>query len=101
MHKKSLFSINKRAKKIVWNRKVNWIPIDQPCELWYTCPVCKNKNIVDWKFDERLAWSEYEWFLWCRVCNKDYPSCLCCWDDIDKATNIYLDCIEYNKWNTI
>lgn len=25
---------------------------------------------------------------------------LCCWDDIEKAINIYLDCINEIKWTT-
>jgi uncharacterized protein YbaR (Trm112 family) len=74
-------SKNKRAQEIVGLRDIppNAIPIDQPCELGYHCPVCKYKHFrgthMDW--DERLEWSEYEGFLWCSVCNKDYPSCLC------------------------
>ena len=25
--------------------------------------------------DERLLWSDYDGFLWCAICNRDYPSC--------------------------
>ena len=96
------YSTNERAEKIVGKRIMKWLrlPIDQPAELWYTCPVCKNKNLIDWEYDERLTRSEYNWFLRCHECNKDYPTCLCCWDDIEKAINIYLDCINEIKWTT-
>jgi hypothetical protein len=46
------------------------IAIDYPCELGYVCPVCGAN-------DERLEWSEYNAFLWCETCDKDYPSALC------------------------
>lgn len=84
-------STNKRAEEIVGKRVIRWIAIDLPRELWYVCPVCKKKS-------EYLEWSEYNWFLRCGTCNKDYPSCLCCWKDIEKAINIYLDCMK-EKWN--
>jgi hypothetical protein len=73
-------SKNKEAERIVGLRNLppGAIPFDQPCELGYHCPICEyltiNKNQA---FDERLQWSEYEGFLWCSVCNKDYPSCIC------------------------
>lgn len=69
------------------------IPIDLPCELGYHCPVCKYKNEINGEFDERLHWSEYNSFLWCAVCNKDYPSCLCL-PGIDAAINVFLDSVE-------
>lgn len=82
------FSENKKAEKIVWKRHIwsNTIAIDLPIELWYTCPFCKIAS-------ERLDWSEYNWFLYCYECNQDYPTCLCC-DDINKAIDVYLDCIN-------
>lgn len=91
-------SKNKRAEKLVGLRKLppNSIIFDQPCELDYHCPVCRYKNLNNGNFDERLEWSEYNGFIWCSVCNKDYPSCLC-QPDIDKAIDIYLDCIEESK----
>jgi len=95
-------SKNQRAEKIVWFRKIvpNAIIIDEPAELWYVCPVCKNKAIIptmNWQwFDERLTRSEYNGFLWCSVCDKDYPACLCM-PDIDRAIEIYLDIIENQK----
>ena len=89
------YSTNKRAEDIVWLRNVspNAIAIDLPCELWYKCPVCKVES-------ESLLWSEYNGFLWCETCDKDYPTCLCT-DDIDRAIDIYLNCVQdVNKWTT-
>jgi len=62
---------------------------DFPCELGYHCPVCKYEPIIDGNYDERLEWSEYSCFIWCSVCNKDYPSALCM-PDIERAVDIYL-----------
>ena len=85
------YSVNKQAEEIVWKRDVspNAFAIDLPIEHWFVCPICKIKS-------EWLNWSEYNWFLWCDKCNKDYPTCLCC-DNIDKAINIYLNCIQDAK----
>ena len=71
---------NNDAERIVGLRNLpaNAIPFDQPVELGFVCPVCRNdthRGATD--VDERLHWSEYNGFLWCEVCNKDYPSCLC------------------------
>ena len=87
------YSTNNRAKEIVWLRNVspNAIAIDLPIELWYKCPVCKIES-------EDLLWSEYNGFLWCEKCDKDFPSCLCM-PDIDNAINIYLNCVQ--EWITI
>ena len=86
-------SKNNKAGQIVWYRKnMSWcITIDMPRELWYICPICQKK----W---EMLDWSEYNWFLYCRTCNKDIPTCLCM-PDIDKAIDIYLDCINFRFIN--
>lgn len=74
-------------------RPTDKISIDEPCELGYHCPVCQYEILVDGNFDERLTWSEYHSFLWCLVCDKDYPSALCM-PDIDKAIDIFLDSVE-------
>jgi hypothetical protein len=103
-------SVNKRAEAIVGKRNMpeGAIPIDQPCELGYHCPVCKYKHfrVNQMTWDERLEWSEYNGFLWCSVCNKDYPSCLCVPMDADPpmylkkksaadyAIEIYLDAVN-------
>ena len=89
------YSINKRARKIVGKREIkeNSLVITMPCEFNYHCPICEYENLVDGNFDERLMWSEYNGFVWCEVCNKDYPSAIC-QPDTDKAIETYLDCVE-------
>lgn len=91
------YSVNERAEKLVGLRAEylpeNAIIFDFPCELGYHCPVCKYELVTDGEYDERLEWSEYQGFIWCRVCDKDYPSALCM-PDIDKAIETYLDTVE-------
>lgn len=93
MKKETEYSVNKLAEKIV-GKRVPFVGIflDQPCEFGYHCPVCKYKHIVKGNYDERLSWSEYNGFVWCSVCNKDFPSALC-QPDIDKAIETYLSCV--------
>ena len=91
-HMEKEISKNERAEKLLGKRPQGQ-PIDYPCELGYKCPVCKYELITDGNYDERLQWSEYTTFLYCYTCNKDYPSVLCM-PDIDRAIDIYLDCIE-------
>jgi hypothetical protein len=86
-------SQNVRAEKIMGKRRTDVMPFDQPCELDYHCPVCKYELIVDGNYDERLQWSEYNSFLWCAVCNKDYPSCLCT-TNIESGINVFLLSVE-------
>jgi hypothetical protein len=88
------YSKNELAEKIVGKRILpeNAIPFDQPVELGYHCPVCKYDETDGDMMDERLEWSEYNGFLWCSVCNKDYPSALC-QPDIVKAIETYLKCV--------
>lgn len=90
-----MYSTNERAEKIVGKRDIpeNTMVFDYPQELDYHCPVCKYDNVVDWEFDGRLDWSEYNGFIYCHTCDKDYPSCLC-QPDIDKAIDTYLDCVD-------
>ena len=83
-------SKNQRAQNICGLRDTNGMTMDMPTELGYQCPVCKLQN------DELLDWSEYETFLWCQRCNKDYPSCFCL-IDMDRSINTYLDCVAYLK----
>ena len=91
--KKIVYSTNLLAEKIVGKREpVKGVIFDQPCELNYHCPVCKYENVVNGEFDERLQWGEYNGFLWCSVCNFDYPSALC-QPDIKKAITTYLTCV--------
>ena len=96
-------SQNKKAEKLVGLReeynKIHNIPkdaqpFDFPCELGFHCPKCKYKLLnQEGNYDERLKWSEYQGFIYCRVCNKDYPSTICM-PNPEKATEIYLQCIE-------
>lgn len=94
MNKK--YSKNERAAKVVGLRPTDAIAVDLPCELGYHCPVCKYPHEVDGDYDERLHWSEYNYFLWCEVCNKDYPSILC-QPDLDKAIDTFLSIIDEIK----
>jgi len=86
-------SKNELAEKIVGIREhPNGVIFDQPCELGYHCPVCKYEQVTEGNFDERLHWGEYNGFLWCSICNKDFPSALC-QPDVDKAIETYLTCV--------
>ena len=96
-------SKNKRAEKLVGLREEyypkNAMPFDQPCELGYHCPICKYRLLVKGNYDERLEWSEYQGFLWCSVCNFDFPSFLCIpnlntLEGNKKATEVFLNIIE-------
>ena len=82
-------STNERAKKIVGLRIDEGLALDFPWELGYMCPSCGEDG-------EGLHWSEYETFLWCMTCDKDYPSVLCM-PDIDDAISIYLNSVDYLK----
>lgn len=95
---KQKYSTNELAEKIVGKRIIppNTLIFDQPCELDYHCPVCKYENVVKGEFDQRLEWSEYNGFIWCSVCNIDFPSALC-QPDIKKAINTYLACVHEAK----
>ena len=96
--KEKKYSVNERAEKIVGKRQIpyNALIFDQPCELDYHCPVCKYKQVTKGNYDERLHWSEYNGFIWCSVCNVDYPSALC-QPDIKKAIATYLTCVQEAK----
>ncbi len=96
------FADNDRAKEIVGERMEGRdeavVVIDMPCELGYRCPVCKYRTKVGGSYDERLDWSQYNGFLWCAVCNQDYPSALCHSIKPSKwtkgAIDIYLDTVR-------
>jgi hypothetical protein len=87
---------SKEIEDIVGLRINKGMAIDQPCELGYHCPVCKYEMITNGNFDERLTWSEYNGFLFCYVCNRDYPSFLC-QPDIDKAIENFLSFLKSFK----
>lgn len=86
------------AKEIVGMRSTSGLAVDFPAELGYHCPVCKYTVLENGEYDERLYWSEYNYFIWCSVCNKDYPSMLCI-DDIDKSIDVFLSTIKDVKSN--
>lgn len=87
------YSKNERAEKVVGRRPTGGTPIDFPCEHNYHCPVCVYEFPTDGNYDERLDWSEYETFLWCSVCDKDYPTILCSTGSVDEKIKLYLDCV--------
>jgi len=90
-------SKNASAAEVMGMRPTGYTPIDFPVELGYRCPVCKEKNdLKSGDYDLRLYWSEYNGFLYCSVCNRDYPSALCM-PNIDRAIEIYLDTVRDAK----
>lgn len=88
-HHDEPMATNEDARRICGLREdgksVNYL--FEPWELGYSCPICSmpiiNGNIV---FDsegnvkemfDRLDWSEYRGFLFCKKCNIDIPSYFC------------------------
>lgn len=69
--------MNERAEMLMGRRSEGVVAIDLPCELGFECPICKVASMVGDEFDERLHWSECNGFIWCLVCDRDYPSALC------------------------
>lgn len=100
---KKEISTNEKAAEIMGYRPTatkegkTIIIFDQPPELGAHCPVCKYENVVNGDFDERLQWSEYNGFMYCSECNKDYPSAFCYLENIDHAIHIFLDTVESIK----
>lgn len=74
-------SKNPEAKRIVGLREEripkNAILLDFPCEHGYHRPKCECPQDTNGNYDDRLKWSEYNGFLWCSVCNADYPTVHC------------------------
>lgn len=79
-------SKNKSAEEICGKKPEGGVAIDQPAEFYYYCP--KNK-------EHEIYWSEYNYFIWCEGCNKDYPSVICC--DADKSIEVFLEIIKHIK----
>lgn len=71
------FSKSDMAETILGLRDTRYMPIDQPAELGYHCPACEYEIIDGGNIDERLFWSEYNYCIWCSVCNADYPVVAC------------------------
>jgi len=65
------------------------VTLDWPSELGYRCPKGK---------DHHIEWSEYNCMIWCRICNFDYPSCLCM-PDLKNGTEIFLDSYMFKSEN--
>lgn len=87
-------SKNERAGRLMGLRP-DAVALQEPSELGYRCPVCQNlPRLPSGELDPRLTWSEYNAFVWCEVCDRDYPSCLCM-GYIAAAIEVFLDCIEY------
>jgi hypothetical protein len=55
--------------------------------------VCQYSLFHDDEYDARLKWSQYNGFLSCSVCEKDYPSAICM-PNVDRAIRIYLLCVK-------
>jgi transcription elongation factor Elf1 len=91
-------SKNELAEKIVGKRIITkgTFIFDPPFALDFHCPVCDYELSSDGEYDERLQWSEYNGFIYCNECNKDYPSTLCM-PDIDKAIEVYLRTVNDAK----
>lgn len=86
-------SKNERARRLMGSRP-DAVAIQEPSELGYRCPVCRNApRLPGGEPDPRLTWSEYNAFVWCEVCDRDYPSCLCL-GDIETAIEVFLDSVE-------
>lgn len=67
----TVHSTNERAEQLMGRRRTDVVAFDLPADLGYQCPV---HRIVD---DEHIHWSEYNGFIWCETCDRDYPSVLC------------------------
>jgi hypothetical protein len=87
-----------KISKVI-DRRPEGMPIDQPCELGYHCPVCQYETIwnASGDYDERLEWSEFKFFIWCSVCKKDWPSVICLPQDPESATDTFLAIIQNIK----
>jgi len=79
--------------QIVGLRKDDGHTLDAPGELGFHCPVCQYSLFHDDEYDARLKWSQYNGFLPCSVCEKDYPSAICM-PNVDRAIRIYLLCVK-------
>lgn len=124
------YSTNERAEKLMGRRlreaqesgdEPAPIAIDYPVELGYQCPIHKRtmadaervtlhvregQIVTDPDVPGLLEWSEYNCFLWCPECDRDWPSALCvpidnpadsafdCNAGPDDAIKVYLDTVE-------
>ena len=85
-------STNDRAEQLMGRRDEDGpvgVILFSPAEQGYRCPVHTEQCIND----DTLHWSEYRAFLWCELCDKDYPSALCC-TDIDRGIDVFLESVS-------
>lgn len=86
-------STNERAERLLGRRDEHGpvgLVLFAPVEMGYACPI--HKQSID-KDPDSLHWSEYNSFLWCEHCNRDYPSALCAVDP-EHAIRVYLSSVE-------
>ncbi len=91
-------STNERAEQLLGRRETTTpdgrgiVVLFEPVEQDYMCPV--HQRTLDQEHEQQtLFWSEYRAFLWCELCDKDYPSALCC-ADLDRAIEVFLDTVR-------
>jgi len=63
-------SKNEQAERIC-GRRQRGNAVFELHELGYACPICGASD------ETTLYWSEYNYFIYCKNCNLDIPSCLC------------------------
>lgn len=90
-------SVNDRAEKLLGRRDDDGpigIVLFSPSEQGFRCPVHQRTAEQEYEV-QTLEWSEYNAFLWCELCDRDYPSALCCAStDPLRAIEIFLDTVE-------
>jgi hypothetical protein len=86
------YSTNDKAEQVMGRRPTDGVSIDSPAELGYICPLDGNDAIIEW--------SEYNGFIWCAKCNKDYPVDMCM-PGIDKSIDVFLATVAHAKSDAI
>lgn len=90
-------STNDRAERLMGRRDENGpigIVLFSPVEQGYQCPV-HQRTLEQEDENQTLEWSEHNAFVWCELCDRDYPSALCCAStDSQRAIEVYLDTVE-------
>lgn len=97
------YSSDARIEAVMGNREMekNVVLYTCPSEEGYACPV--HGPETEEELGNTLHFSEYNGFLWCEPCNKDYPSALCAIGNsyrhrgesaIDSQIRVYLDTVE-------
>lgn len=84
-------STNQRADLLMGRRATPGVILFSPAERGYQCP---RQDEHDPQVTGDLEWSEYNCFLWCQHCNRDYPSALCT-QDPERGTEVYLDTMAH------